>query len=354
MLMALFGLLFCAASTLYAAVPNSYNEDEVQRKACITVALDGSGDYTSLQAAINAAPDNSDQRFVIYIKNGKYDKEKLIVPQSKRNLTLKGENRRMTIVSYHIYDCKNPESGNKCPAESWALWKDNAELIRTSATLTIMAEGCRVENLTLENTAGPVGQALALTVCGDKLIFKNCDILGYQDTVYLWTSGKRSYFENCLIAGRTDYIYGAGIGYFQLCEIRSWGGGWITAPSTPKSQKYGFVFNKCRFTYASSSPRAGDDGKLIAIGRPWHNYPKVAILNSVMCEQMHPEGWPTIWHMEYASDSEDLHLYEYNNKGAGADMSKRAKWAGIKKLTKEEAKEYTCEKVFGERMIKWK
>ena len=171
-------------------------------------------------------------------------------------------------------------------------------LIRTSATLTHHgAEGCRVENLTLENTAGAVGQALALTVCGDRLIFKNCDLLGYQDTVYLWTNGKRSYFENCLIVGRTDYIYGGGIGYFQACEIRSWGGGWITAPSTPQSQKYGFVFNRCRFTYASDSPRTGDDGKLIAIGRPWAQLSQSAILNSVMCEQIHPEGWPTTWNM---------------------------------------------------------
>lgn len=321
--------------------------------ADLIVAQDGSGDYRTLQAAINAVPDNSDKRFVIYIKKGKYDQEKLIVPQSKKNLTLRGEERSHTIISYHIYDCKSPETGNKCPAESWALWKDNADLVRTSATLTVMADGCVVENLTVENTAGPVGQALALTLCGNKLIFRNCDILGYQDTVLLRKDGMLNYFLNCLIVGRTDYIYGGGIGYFQSCEIRSWGGGWITAPSTPKNQKYGFVFNQCNFTYVSDSPRPGDDGKPVAIGRPWHNYPKVAILNSVMCEQMHPEGWPTTWHMEYAATSKDLHLYEYNNTGKGADMSGRAKWAGIKELTKKEAKEYTVEKVMG-KIKEWK
>lgn len=348
MLMALCGLLFCVPGNADTLLTNSDNTASVARKnADLIVSQDGSGDYTTLQAAINAAPDNSEKRFVIYIKNGKYDTEKLIVPQSKTNITLKGEDRKKTVVSYHIYDCKSPESGNKRPVESWVLWKNNADLIRTSATLTIMAEGCVVENLTLENTAGPVGQALALTVRADKQIFRNCDILGYQDTIYLWTSGKRSYFENCLVLGRTDYIYGGGIGYFQSCEIRSWGGGWITAPSTPKEQKYGFVFNQCKFTYTDNSPRSGDDGKPVAIGRPWHNYPKVAILNSVMCEQMHPEGWPTIWHMEYASTSEDLHLYEYNNKGKGADMNGRAKWAGIRKLMAKEAKEYTLEKVMG-------
>nr|WP_302829568.1 pectinesterase family protein [uncultured Bacteroides sp.] len=321
--------------------------------ADLIVAQDGSGDYRTLQAAINAVPDNSDKRFVIYIKKGKYDQEKLIVPQSKKNLTLRGEERSHTIISYHIYDCKSPETGNKCPAESWALWKDNADLVRTSATLTVMADGCVVENLTVENTAGPVGQALALTLCGNKLIFRNCDILGYQDTVLLRKDGMLNYFLNCLIVGRTDYIYGGGIGYFQSCEIRSWGGGWITAPSTPKNQKYGFVFNQCNFTYMPDSPRPGDDGKPVAIGRPWHNYPKVAILNSVMCEQMHPEGWPTTWHMEYAATSKDLHLYEYNNTGKGADMSGRAKWAGIKELTKKEAKEYTIRRVLGN-VERWK
>lgn len=343
----LFSLSLGGANNIFAS------HIENMQQANLVVALDGSGDYTTLQAAINAAPDNSNKRFVIYIKKGVYDKEKLIIPRNKTYLTLKGEARSQTVISYHIYDCKSPESGNKCPVESWALWKDNADLIRTSATLTIMGDGCQVENLTIENTAGPVGQALALTLCGNKQIFRNCNILGYQDTILLREDGKLNYFENCLVLGRTDYIYGGGIGYFQSCEIRSWGGGWITAPSTPKEQKYGFVFNQCKFTYVNNSPRPGDDDKPIAIGRPWHNYPKVAILNSEMCEQMHPEGWPTTWNMDYAATSSDLHLYEYNNTGKGADMSGRAKWAGIKRLTTKEAKDYTAEKILGE-INNWK
>lgn len=319
-----------------------------EKVADIVVAQDGTGDYTTLQAAINAAPDNGKERFVILVKNGKYDKEKLIVPKTKTYLTIKGEDKNKTIISYHMYDCNNEASGNKCPAESWELWKHDKDLIFTSATFTIMADNFRMENLTVENTAGPVGQALAISSQGDKGAFVNCNFLGYQDTVLLRENGDRQYFEGCLILGRTDYIYGSGIGYFQDCEIRSWGGGWITAPATYKEQAYGFVFNQCRFTYVDNSPREGDDGNPIAIGRPWHNYPKVAILNSEMCAEMHPEGWPTIWNMEYAATSPDLHLYEYNNTGKGADMSKRAKWAGIKALTAEEAKAYTVEAVLGD------
>ena len=315
-------------------------------KADVVVSLDGSGQFKSIQEAINAAPDNSSTRFVILLKNGKYNTEKLIVPASKRNLTLIGESREKTIVSYHIFDCKSSESQNKCPVEAWALWKDNKELIRTSATLTVLAADFIAENLTISNTAGPVGQALALTLRGDKIVFRNCNLLGYQDTILLGNDGMRNYFVGCLILGRTDYIYGGGIGFFQSCEVRSYGGGWITAPSTPETQSYGYVFNKCDFTYVNNSPRNGDDGRKIAIGRPWHNYPKVAILNSKMCEEMDPKGWPTSWNMDYAATSDKLHLYEYNNTGKGADMSQRAKWAGLRALTAQEVKLYTVENVF--------
>jgi len=338
----LFIPLFCWNVVSFA------QKQSARFKADMVVALDGSGQFKSIQEAINAVPDSSLKRTVIFIKNGTYHTEKLIVPASKMNLTLMGEDREKTIIRYHIYDCSSVESENKCPAESWLLWKDNRELIRTSATLTVMADNFLAVNMTIANTAGPVGQALALTLRGDKIQFSNCNILGYQDTILLGRNGKRNLFTNCLVLGRTDYIYGPGIGYFVNCEIRSYGGGWITAPSTPETQMYGFVFNRCKFTYIGDSPRKGDDGRPVAIGRPWHNYPKVTVLNSEMCEQMHPEGWPTTWRMEYASTSDKLQLYEYNNTGKGADMSKRAKWAGIRSLTASEAKRYTMKLVLGD------
>ncbi|MBN1927888.1 MAG: hypothetical protein JW798_18795 [Prolixibacteraceae bacterium] len=312
--------------------------------ADIIVALDGSGDFIKIQDAINSVPSNqSTRRTVIFIKNGVYNTEKLIVPYDKKNVTLIGESRDQTIISYHIYDCSNAESGNKCPAEDAALW--TGDNIRTSATLTIAGDGFRAENLTIRNTAGPVGQALAITVTGDKIAFVNCNLLGYQDTVYLWTAGQRTYFENCMILGRTDFIYGGGIGFFESCEIRSYGGGYITAPSTAQDQPYGFVFNNCELTYSTGSPRNGDDGNLVRFGRPWHNYPKVAWLNCWMTEMIHPQGWGDTWNMSYAATSPDLHLYEYNNTGPGADMSGRAAWVGLREITDEEAENYTAAKV---------
>lgn len=311
---------------------NPYNADMV-------VAADGSGNFTKIQQAIDAAPSNSSRRTIIYIKRGLYNSEKLIIPAEKKNITFIGESRSETIISYHIYDC----SGGKCPAEDAALW--TGDNIRTSATLTIQGEGFRAENLTIQNTAGPVGQAQAITVRSDKCVFVNCDFLGYQDTMYFWNSGIRSYFQNCLIAGRTDYIYGSGIVFFKGCEIRSWGGGWITAPSTPQSQAYGFVFYECNITYALNSPRSGDDGALVRFGRPWNDYPKVAWLYCEMSDKIHPEGWGDTWNMTYAATSTDLHLYEYKNTGAGAGMSGRANWAGLRALSDEEALNYTPQKV---------
>lgn len=306
------------------------------------VALDGSGDYTSIQEAVNSVASNQENQTVIFIKNGLYNSEKLLIPSDKKNITFKGESRDKTIISYHIFDCKGGLN-NKCPAEDVAKWTGQA--IRTSATVSIQGDGFRAEDITFQNTAGPVGQALAIYVTSDKNVFVNCNFLGYQDTVFLAKDNTRSYFKNCLILGRTDYIYGGGIGYFDSCEIRSFGGGWITAPSTPKDQDYGFVFFKCKLTFSENSPRNEDDNQLISLGRPWHNFPKVVWIKCDMGEKINPVGWPTIWHMEYATTSEDLHLFEYKNTGVGSDISQRAKWVGIRKLTSEEVNRYTVKNV---------
>ena len=340
--------------TVPGQVVTLHRDAAAQSRPDAVVAADGSGDYTSLQAAINAAPDFSEQRWVIFIRDGVYDQEKLLIPESKRNLTLRGESRRGTVVSYHMYDGPDIYAGARLPQESAMKWmRSDPLLLKTSATLTVVGENCRIEHLTLANTAGPVAQAQAIAQLGDKLYVTDCNITGYQDTMYLWKDGKRSYFENCLVVGRTDYIYGGAIAWFEGCEIRSWGGGWVTAPSTRRDQPYGFVFHRCRFTYAAGSPRAGDDGRSIAIGRPWHNFPKVAILDSDLCDEMDPLGWPTTWSMSYAAESPDLHLYEYGNRGRRANMSTRAKWAGLRALTPAEAADYTVENVLGGDPAKW-
>lgn len=301
-------------------------------KPDIVVDSKGSGNFTSIQAAFNAVPENSLKETIIYLKNGLYNQEKLIVPTNKTHITLIGESREKTIISYNTYNCKDGGDG-MCPDDKVALWVANSDLIRTAATLTIIANDFTAKNITIENTAGNVGQAQALTIKSDRSIFINCNLTGYQDTIYFWMPAKnRSYFESCMILGRTDYIYGGGIAFFNKCEIRSYGGAWITAPSTGEDQVYGFVFYKCKLTYQPNSPRATDDGSKIKFGRPWHNYPKVSWLYCKMPAEIDPLGWGDKWRMTYSDTDTRLGLYEWKNTGPGADMSGRATWAGLRAL----------------------
>ena len=319
-----FVLLFTGLISFNPSAAQSFSPD-------IVVDINGTGNFTSIQAAFDAAPAGTPT--IIYVKRGLYDKEKLIVPANKTKITLIGESREETIISYDTYNCSDGGDG-MCPDAKVALWTSNTDLVRTAATLTIMANDFRAENITIRNTAGPVGQAQALTLQADRNVFVNCDILGYQDTIYFWMAEtSRAYFKSCVILGRTDYIYGRGVGFFNECEIRSYGGAWITAPSTEATQAYGFVFYKCNLTYQPNSPRNGDDGFKIKFGRPWHEYPKVAWLYCTMPAEIDPLGWGDKWNMTYADTDTRLHLYEWMNTGAGADMSGRANWAGLRAMT---------------------
>ena len=299
----------------------------------IVVDINGSGNFTTIQAAIDAAPSNSTKETIIYVKRGLYDKEKLIVPANKTHLTLIGESRTETIISYDIHNCNDGGDG-LCPDAKVALWASNTDLVRTAATVTIMANDFKAENITFRNTAGNVGQAQALTIQSDRNVFVNCDITAYQDTIYFWMAEtSRAYFDSCVIEGRTDYIYGRGVAFFNKCEIRSFGGGWITAPSTTITQTYGFVFYKCNLTYKTNGTT--DDGVPIRLGRPWHDYPKVAWLYCSMPAEINPAGWGDKWDMAYSDTSTDLHLYEWMNTGPGADMSGRANWAGLRAMANQ-------------------
>ncbi len=316
-----FGLLFIGLLVSYFSFAQNFSPD-------IVVDINGTGDFTTLQAAFDAAPAGTPT--IIYVKRGLYDQEKLIVPANKTNITLIGESREETIISYNIYNCNDGGDG-LCPDNKVALWSSNSELVRTAATLTIQANNFRAENITIQNTAGNVGQAQAITIQSDRNVFVNCDILAYQDTIYFWMAEtSRAYFDTCVIEGRTDYIYGRGVAFFNACEIRSFGGGWITAPSTTINQTYGFVFYNCNLTFKTNGTT--DDSALIRLGRPWHEYPKVAWLYCNMTEKIHPEGWGDKWNMAYSDTSTELHLYEWMNTGAGANMSGRANWAGLRAM----------------------
>jgi len=282
------------------------------------VAQDGSGNFTSIQKAIDACKAFPDSRVTVFVKNGTY-KEKLQVPSCNTQLTITGESSEKTIISYGDYFDKINRGRNST---------------FYTYTLLIEANDFRLENITVENTAGPVGQAVALHCEGDRCVFSNCRFLGNQDTVYAAGRFSRMLFTNCYIEGTTDFIFGEATAVFELCAIHSKGDSFITAASTPEGKPFGFVFLNCKLT-------ASDGVKKAYLGRPWRIYAKVAFLNCRMSDFICPEGW----HNWSKPESEKTTVFaEYKNSGSGSDTSQRVGWS--KKLTDNEALKYTKENIF--------
>src|SRR5215813_9295076 len=202
----------------------------------ITVAADGSGQFKSIQDAIMSVPSgHRDKHVIVKIKPGVY-KELLFVMREKCFFHLIGEDPEKTIITYDLY------AGMTGP---------DGKIIGTFRTPTafIDADDFTVENITFENTAGTKnkdGQALAVSVHGDRVVFRNCRFLGWQDTIFI--DRGRDYFENCYITGHVDFIFGGAIAYFEKCHIHARGNGYLTAASTPQNQPFGFVFNNCKIT----------------------------------------------------------------------------------------------------------
>lgn len=282
------------------------------------VALDGSGDFTSIQKAIDACKAFPDSRVIIFVKNGIY-KEKLQVPSCNSRLSIIGESTEKTIISYDDYFDKINRGRNST---------------FYTYTLLIEANDFRLENITVENTAGPVGQAVALHVEGDRCVFRNCRFLGFQDTIYVAGRFSRMFFTNCFIEGTTDFIFGEATVLFEACTIHCKGDSYITAASTPEGKPFGFVFLDCKLTAAS-------EVKKVYLGRPWRIYAKVAFLNCEMGSFICPEGWNN-W-AKPESDTTSV-FAEYNNSGSGADAHQRVGWS--KKLNNNEASKYKKEDIF--------
>ncbi len=283
----------------------------------MTVAKDGSGDFTSIQEAINATKAFPDKPVIIHIKKGEY-KEKVRVYSWNTKLTLRGEDRDETIITYDDYF-------------------DKIDLGRNSTfhtyTMKVEANDFTAENLTIINSSGPVGQAVALHVEGDRSRFLNCKIKGHQDTLYAAGEGSRQYYKNCFIEGTTDFIFGEGIAVFDSCTIHSLSDSYITAASTPQNESFGFVFLNCKLT-------AKDGVTKVSLGRPWRDYAKVVSLYSDLGAHIIPEGWSN-----WGSTNRDQTAYyaEYQNKGSGANTGQRVKWS--KQLSKKEAGAYTVKNI---------
>jgi len=282
----------------------------------ITVAQDGSGNYTTVQAAINAVPDNSSSRTVIYIKNGTY-KEVITVPSTKQNVSLVGQSSTGVKLTYDNYASKiNPATGAAYGTAG-------------SASTFIKGVGFFAQNIIFENAAGPVGQALAISVLADKAVFYYCRFLGRQDTWY--GSNIRAYLKNCYIEGTTDFIFGSATAFFDGCSIYSYGGTALTAANTNSYVTYGLVFNNCTVTGAS--------GVSTYLGRTWGPYAATAFVNSSLSSIIQPAGWN-----DWGNSANDAtaRYNEYGNTGAGASRTSRVSWSHL--LTSAQAANYTSYK----------
>lgn len=273
-----------------------------ERKYDFVVAQDGSGDFTTVQEAINAVPDfRKANRTTILIKKGDY-KEKVIIPECKINLTLIGEDGAK--ITYDDYASKPNRFGEEKSTSG-------------SASCYIYAPDFIAENLTFENSSGPVGQAVACFVSGDRAIFRNCRFLGCQDTLYTYGYPTRQYYEDCYIEGTVDFIFGKATAVFNRCNIHSRGDGYVTAPATPEDSKYGYVFHDCKLT--------GADGvKNVPLSRPWRPYAQAIFINCDLGDHISPAGWNN-WGKE--SNEKTVTYAEYSSKGPGANPSARAPYS---------------------------
>ncbi|WP_269241437.1 pectinesterase family protein [Flavobacterium limnophilum] len=296
----------------------------------LTVAQDGSGDFKTIQEAINKVRDHAEFRVVITVKSGVYN-EKVVIPAFKRNITLKGLDREKTVISYNDYSGK--------PFRGIDVTGDAKFSTYTSYTLLIQGNDCTIENLTVENTAGRIGQAVALHTEGDRVSVTNCSILGNQDTLYLAKGGTRNYFENCYINGTTDFIFGAATAYFYNCTIESLTNSYVTAASTTKQDGYGFVFVDCKLIAKDETVNK------VFLGRPWRPYAQTVFINTEMGAHIVPEGWnPWKGDKNFPDKEKTVFYAEYGSKGAGAkDLTARASWSH--QLKKADLKKYDLLKV---------
>jgi pectinesterase len=285
----------------------------------ITVAADGSGQFKSVQAAIMSVPSGSAVNpVIIHIKPGTYH-ELIYIQREKSYFRLIGDNPTNTILTFGLYASMTNLDGKPLGT------------FKTPST-TIDADNFSAENITFANSAGPVGQALAIRVDGDRAAFRNCRFLGWQDTILI--NRGRQYFDNCYIEGHVDFIFGAATAWFEKCHIHCLRDGYITAASTPQDAPYGYVFSRCTID--------GELGVKTYLGRPWRLYASVKYLNCDMSEVVRPQGWFD-WNKPQAHETA---LYaEFNSTGPGADPTNRVDWST--QLTAAEAKKITVDKVLG-------
>lgn len=312
----LLSLVLALVGTLAVNAANKYDNPDT-----LFVARNGTAEFRNIDDAIEVCRAFMEYHKVIFVKKGTY-KEKLIVPSWLTNIEICGEDRDNTIITYDDH------------ANVFIPGTDRK--MGTFRTYTVRVDGNDItfRNITIENNAARLGQAVALHTQGDRLTFVNCRILGNQDTVYTGGINTRLYFKDCHIEGTTDFIFGPSTAWFENCTILSRTDSYITAASTPQDVEYGYVFNRCKIVAAEGVSK-------VYLGRPWRPYAHTLFMNCQLGKHILPVGW----HNWSNTQNETTARYcEYDNHGEGAATKERAAWT--RQLTKKEAAKVTLENVF--------
>lgn len=281
----------------------------------VVVSRDGTGNFRTVQEAVESIRAFMDYTVVIYIKSGTY-KEKVVVPSWIKNVEIVGENAKTTVITYDDHA--------------------NINKMGTFRTYTVKVEGSNItfKDLTVENNAPQLGQAVALHTVGDRLMFVNCRFLGNQDTIFTGAERTHLLFTNCYIEGTTDFIFGPSTALFENCIIHSKRDSYITAASTSQESEFGYVFRNCKLTATAGVTK-------VYLGRPWRPYAATVFMNCEMGKHIVPSGW----HNWKNPENEKTARYaEYKSTGEGASLKERVKWS--KQLTDKEARKYSVENIF--------
>ncbi|XP_061363160.1 pectinesterase 2-like [Gastrolobium bilobum] len=289
-------------------------------QANVVVAKDGSGKYTTVSAAINAAPLSSSGRYVIHVKAGIYNEQ---VEIKAKNIMLVGDGIGKTIIT-----------GSKSVGGGTTTFR--------SATVAVVGDGFMAQDITFRNTAGAANhQAVALRSGSDLSVFYRCSIEGYQDTLYVHS--ERQFYRECDIYGTVDFIFGNAAVVFQNCNLFARNPpnkvNTITAQGrTDPNQNTGISIHNCRVTAASDLKLVQSSVKTY-LGRPWQQYSRTVFMKTSLDSLINPAGWLE-WSGNFALNT--LYYGEYMNTGPGSSTTNRVKWSGYHVITSaSEASKFT-------------
>ncbi|KZV41483.1 pectinesterase/pectinesterase inhibitor 28-like [Dorcoceras hygrometricum] len=291
------------------------------------VAQDGSGQFKTIGAAISTVPKKNNQTFVIFVKAGLY-KETVIIPKKVNNIVLIGEGPDKTRIT-----------GNK-------NFADGTQTFHT-ATLAVNGDGFIAKDIAIENTAGAEKhQAVAVRVSGDKSIFYNVHIDGFQDTLY--AHAYRQYYRDCVISGTIDFIFGDAMSIFQNTRMvvrkpMDNQACMVTAQGRKDPRGVGVIVLQNCDIVAEPAFTATKPALEAYLGRPWKEYSRTIIMQSNIDGFIAPEGWSP-WAGTFALDT--LYYGEYQNRGPGSNQAGRVNWKGIKKITPQIAESFTGAKLY--------